>query len=97
MIHDGKSGKCNPAYATIADKTGCCVNTVCAAVKALERAGILSWVNRIIRVRVREKDLFGQWATRWRIVRTSNAYVFHDPKPAMRVAEASKTKFWGRP
>ena len=30
---------------------------------------------------VRELDLFGQWATRWRIIRTSNAYVFRDPLP----------------
>jgi hypothetical protein len=31
-------------------------------------------INRIWREQVRERDLFGQWATRWRIVRTSNAY-----------------------
>jgi Helix-turn-helix domain len=97
LIHDGKSGQCNPAYATIADKAGCCVNTVCAAIKALERAGLLSWVNRITRIRVRERDLFGRWALSWRVVRTSNAYVFHDPKTAARQTEASKTKFWSEP
>jgi hypothetical protein len=46
------------------------------AIHALERARILSWVNRIARIRIRERDLFGQWS----LVRTSNAYVFHDPK-----------------
>jgi hypothetical protein len=32
---------------------------------------------------VRERDLFGQWASRWRVIRTSNAYVFTDPKPQL--------------
>jgi hypothetical protein len=31
------------------------------------------------RILVRERDLFGQWAGRWRVIRTSNAYVFTDP------------------
>jgi hypothetical protein len=29
---------------------------------------------------VRERDLFGQWAAHWQVIRTSNAYVFRDPK-----------------
>jgi hypothetical protein len=53
------------------------------AIAALERAGILSWVNRIHRIRVRERDLFGQWVTSWRVLRTSNAYVFRDPKETL--------------
>jgi hypothetical protein len=97
LIHDGKSGQCNPAYATIADKAGCCPNTVCAAIKALEACGILSWVNRITRIRVRERDLFGRWTLSWQVVRTSNAYTFRDPKPVARHGEASKTKFWAGP
>jgi hypothetical protein len=28
-------------------------------------------------VQVREVDLFGRWASRWRVIRTSNAYMFH--------------------
>ena len=47
--------------------------------KALEWADVLTWVNRISRVKVRELDLFGQWSTRWRTIRTSNAYLFRDP------------------
>lgn len=31
---------------------------------------------------LRERDLFGQWATRWRIIRTSSAYLFRDPLPS---------------
>jgi hypothetical protein len=46
--------------------------------------------NRIVREAVRECDLFGQWAQRWRIVRTSNAYVFRDPLPCHEGRGASK-------
>jgi hypothetical protein len=97
LIHDGRSGQCNPAYETIADKAGCCRNTVCAAIKALEACGILSWVNRITRIRVRERDLFGRWALSWRVVRTSNAYTFRDPKAAVSHVKPSKTKLWAGP
>jgi Helix-turn-helix domain len=93
LIHDGRSGQCNPCYETIADKAGCAMSTVCEAIKALELAGILSWVNRIVRVRIRERDLLGQWATTWRVLRTSNAYVFRDPT----AAERSKTEIWSGP
>ena len=31
--------------------------------------------------RVRERDLFGRMARRWRTIRTSNAYLFRDPLP----------------
>jgi hypothetical protein len=54
---------------------------VAEALKALEWAGVLTWQNRITRIHVRERDLFGQWASRWRVIRTSNAYVFRDPQP----------------
>ena len=93
LIHDGRSGQCNPAYATIAEKAGCAPSTVGEAIKALEAAGILSWVNRIHRVATRERDLFGHWATTWRVLRTSNAYVFHDPKLAEQEGHPSNTEF----
>lgn len=80
LIHDGKSGQCNPSYETIALKAGCVRSTVALAIAALERCGVLSWANRITRVRIRERDLFGHWTSSWRVLRTSNAYVFHDPK-----------------
>jgi hypothetical protein len=63
------------------------------AMHALEDAGILSWVNRIHRIGSRERDLFGQWATTWRVVRTSNAYVFCDPKIAAQRGRPSNTDF----
>ena len=34
------------------------------AIRALEFAGVLTWVNRITRIQVRERDLFGKWASR---------------------------------
>ena len=53
---------------------------------------MLTWVNRIWREQVRERDLFGQWATRWRIIRTSNAYLFRDPLPCAEGRGASKSE-----
>ena len=49
--------------------------------EALEWAGVLSWQNRIAYILVRERDLFGRWTSRRQVIRTSNAYVFRDPKP----------------
>ena len=60
---------------TIAGKAGCARSTV----KALEFAGVLTWQNRITRIRDRCRDLFGREGWRWRVIRTSNAYVFRDP------------------
>jgi len=42
-------------------------------------AGLMSWDNRIKRVRERCPDLLGPNGWRWRVVRTSNAYKFNDP------------------
>jgi hypothetical protein len=41
----------------------------------------MTWVNRIVRVRERCEDLFGQCGVRWRVLRTSNGYQFNDPQP----------------
>jgi hypothetical protein len=97
LVHDGKAGQCNPAYATIADKADCAPSTVGEAIRALENAGILSWVNRIHRIGVRERDLFGHWTRTWRVVRSSNAYVFHDPKMAALRGRPSNTEFRSGP
>ena len=53
------------------------------AIKALEFAGVLTWQNRIVRIRERCADLFGRQGWRWRVIRTSNAYVFRDPQVAV--------------
>ena len=80
------------ATRAIADKAECARSTVAEALKALEWAGVLTWQNRIARIQVRERDLFGQWASRWRVIRASNAYVFSDPKPQLAGVFACKSE-----
>lgn len=91
-FHNSRDGRCFPSYESIAAKAECNRDTVYEAIKALEAADVLSWVNRITRIRVRELDLFGQLATRWRTIRTSNAYLFRDPLPCAPVRES-----WANP
>ena len=52
-FHNARSGLCFPSLATIAEAAGCAPSTVAEAIKALEAVGILSWVNRIVRIRER--------------------------------------------
>lgn len=79
-FHNAATGKCFPSYETIAEKAECARSTVYEAIRALEDAGILSWVNRIARIREWwGADLFGKPQPRWRVIRTSNAYAFVDP------------------
>jgi Helix-turn-helix domain len=90
-FHNSRTGCCFPSYEAIAAKAECARSTVAEALKALEWAGVLTWQNRITRICVRERDLFGHWASRWRVIRTSNAYVFRDPK----AAEQAETRGFG--
>jgi hypothetical protein len=78
-FHNGPSGRCFPSYERIAEAAGCARSTVAEAIKALEFAGVLTWQNRITRIRERCRDLWGRDGWRWRVIRTSNAYVFRDP------------------
>jgi hypothetical protein len=77
-FHNARSGLCFPSYEKIAERAGCARSTVAEAIKSLEDAGILSWVNRIKRVWERVPGLPGIGATQTRVVRTSNAYVFNE-------------------
>jgi len=70
----------------------CARSTVAEAIKALEDAGILSWVQRIKRVRERCADLLGDNGWRWRVLRTSNSYAFTDPSPAADRPNSSKSE-----
>lgn len=83
-FHNARSGLCFPSLEKIAERAGCARSTVTEALAALEAVGVLSWVNRIVRIRERCEDLFGKLGTRWRVIRTSNAYQFNDPQPAKR-------------
>jgi hypothetical protein len=90
-FHNSRSGVCFPSYEAIADRAQCGRTTVYEALKALEWAGVLTWQNRITRIRERCEDLFGaHQGWRWRVIRTSNAYQLVDPKPAVTGPPASR-------
>ena len=59
-FHNAKSGLCFPSYEKIAEAAGCARSTVAEAIKALEDAGVLSWVQRIKRVREQCPDPIGR-------------------------------------
>ncbi len=92
-FHNARSGLCFPSYATIAERAGCARSTVAEAIKALEDAGLLTWVNRIVRIRERCEDLFGHFGSRVRVIRTSNGYQFTDPKGVASKGFPSKSDF----
>jgi hypothetical protein len=79
-FHNGRDGRCFPSYERIAEAANCCRATVYEAIRALERTGVLTWVNRLTKIRVPERDLFGRNTYRWQVIRTSNAYRFLDPQ-----------------
>jgi hypothetical protein len=85
------TGACFSASA-IAARAECHRDTVCEALKALEWAGVLTWQNRITRAPVRQRDLFGRWTNRWTVIRTSNSYVFRDPKAAVSGGFVAKSE-----
>jgi hypothetical protein len=89
-FHNAGSGRCFPSYERIAEEADCARSTVYEAIHALERAGILTWVNRIVRVREWGPDLFGRARNRWRVIRTSNAYTFVDPQSQLPVSSKSE-------
>jgi hypothetical protein len=91
-FHNAKSGLCFPSYETIAEAAHCARSTVAEALRALEEAGILTWVQRIKRVRESCPDLLGEGGWRWRVLRTSNAYAFSDPSPAADRPSSSKSE-----
>ena len=92
MFHNARSGCCFPSYERIAEKAECARSTVAEALKVLEWSGLLTWQHRIARIRERCQDLFGHDGWRWRVIRTSNAYVFRDPKSADGSRFSSKSE-----
>jgi AraC-like DNA-binding protein len=90
--NNARSGLCFPSYETIAEAAHCARSTVAEALKALEDAGIMTWVQRVKRVRERCADLLGDNGWRWRVLRTSNAYAFTDPSPAADRPNSSKSE-----
>src|SRR5215469_2572855 len=90
-------GRCFPSYERIAAAAKCHRDSVCVAIRALEDAGILTWVNRIARIRRQQRDLFGHWVTVFEVVRSSNGYRFLDPLAAMRGGKSAKSENPARP
>jgi hypothetical protein len=84
QFHNAGSGACFPSYEAIAEAVGCARSTVAEALKALEAAGLLTWVNRLVRVWERCRDLFGHGGSRVRVMRTSNGYTLRDPAAASK-------------
>ncbi len=80
-FHNSRAGDCFPSYESIAEKAKCCRDSVYEAIKALEAAELLSWVNCFTKIRTAGKDLFGRATVAWQVIRTSNAYLFRDPLP----------------
>ena len=75
-FHSKLNGLCFPSRQTIANWVGSSVDTVDRAVRRLEAAGLITWLNRVVplaehHLRRHRADPF-----RHRVVRGSNAYVF---------------------
>ena len=100
-FHGADGGaRCFPSYERIAQAARCCRDSVCVAIAALEEAGLLTWVHRLTKIRRREQDLLGHWASSWQVIRTSNAYRFLDPlerEPGRRGWRACKSENPARP
>jgi hypothetical protein len=76
-FHNVRDGRTFPSYERIAKAAHCACSTVAEAIKRLEAAALLTWDNRIARIRERCAGLLGPLSGwRWRIVRISNAYRF---------------------
>jgi hypothetical protein len=91
-FHNARSGLCFPSYERIAEAAHCARSTVAEAIRALEDSGVLSWVQRVKRVREPVPDLLGNNGWRWRVLRTSNSYAFNDPSPAGARPSSSKSE-----
>jgi hypothetical protein len=81
-FHNEHTGHCFPSYESIADKAQCHRDTVYEAIHALEESGILDWVHRFDKI----------YQDGWKVIRTSNAYLFRDPLPCATSSETYKSE-----
>jgi hypothetical protein len=84
-FHNAGTGLCFPSYERLAEAAGCARSTAQAAVAALEKLGLLSWVNRLVRRREH-----GPAGWRWRVMRTSNGYRLTDPREPARPSNTER-------
>jgi Helix-turn-helix domain len=75
-FHNSATGHCYPSYERIAKEARVGRSTVFKAIKALEAAGVMKWVNRL-----KWKVIQGQFGPVRVPSRSSNAYEFVDPGP----------------
>ncbi|MCC2978900.1 helix-turn-helix domain-containing protein [Sphingomonas sp. IC4-52] len=80
---DFKTGKLFPAHETIAEKAGCHLNTVKAALKRLNNHGFIDWVRRTART-----GNEGEFAPQ--LEQTSNAYFFDNRR---KMAKTTWSRF----
>jgi len=76
-FHNAKSGLCYPSLDRIAEVAHCARSTVHEAIKSLEAAGLMTWCNRLRRVRLWSEEM---QAVQIKVLRTSNGYQFRDPQ-----------------
>jgi hypothetical protein len=84
-FHNARSGLLYPSYKRIAEAAGCTRSTAQKAVAALEALGLLTWVNRLKRVRE-----YGPTGWRTRVFRTSNGYQLTDPRQPANSSDTEK-------
>lgn len=92
VFHNTTTGRTFPSYARLAEASHCANSTVGAAIQALEAVGLITWSQRVQRVRVPEPSWLGGYALRTRILRTSNAYVINDITATHSDPQASNTE-----
>ena len=75
---DRATGKCHPSYSRLRRLTSFCKQTVCAALRRLEAAGILRVVHRLVRRQItRTCPLTGQRQNFVATVQDRNLYAFN--------------------
>ena len=90
-FHNARTGRCFPSTRRSPPRP----SAAGTRSRGAEGAGVgrrADLADRIARIQVRERDLFGRWASRWRVIRTSNAYVFRDPQQRSEGVPASKSE-----
>ena len=92
-FHNAATGRCFPSYERIAEKANCARSTVYEAIRALERAGILTWVQP-----ARAHPRMGARPVRPRtepLARHPHVQRLHLPRsePGARPPDSSKSKF----
>jgi hypothetical protein len=88
-------------YGEVTAKAFAAYSTVSAAIRALEAAGLLEWVNRLKRVREWAPGVPGIGASRVRVLRTSNAWLSAIPGQiqllSLKISLEPRLKFYFLP